>query len=248
MAYCRSLSLILILDLLICRSDSSAFLSNIYPDFPALSDHDAVLATLSIPSKGRPSRITKIIRPIRKIDTVNLSNDIISSTLYTSPPDNLSDYVNEFNTVLLTLLDKHAPFRSVTCSTRPDKPYFTPDIRAAKTKRSRLETIFRRSRTPENLANLKNQSKVVSKLLTSARRDYFHRLVSTSSKQPKKLWNTLNTLLSRSSDKKLPCSLPMPDLPMAFLRFFTDKLPDFTRPFQLNPCLLTFHLQNLHLL
>ena len=212
------------LDLLISRSDSATFLSNIYPVFPELSDHDAVLATVSVPSNIRPPRITKQIRPIHKINTASFSNDIFASTLYTSPPNNLLDYHNEFNTVLQALLDKHAPIRSFSCSSRPAKPFITPEIRAAKAKRSRLETLYRRSRTPENLANLKSQSKVVSKLITSARRDYFRNLVSNSSNQPRKLWSTLNTLLSRSTDKKLPYFVPMPDLPMAFLRFFTDKI------------------------
>lgn len=212
------------LDLLISRSSSSSQLSNIRSYYPALSDHDAVLATLSLPTKDRPLRVTKTIRPIRSINPTSFSSDILSSTLYSSPPTNLTDYLKEFDTVLSTLLDKHAPSRTISCSSRAPKPFITPEIRAAKSKRSHLETMYRRNRTPENQTNFKNQAKIVSQLITTARRDYFRKLVSDSAKQPRKLWSTLNSLLSRSKDQKLPFSIPSSDLPSAFLKFFTDKI------------------------
>ena len=132
------------LDLLISRSSSRSLLSNVHPQFPALSDHYAVLATISVPTKDRPSRVTKTIRNLRSIDISSFSQDIHSSALYTAPPTNLSDYLLKFNSILASLLDKHAPTRTITCLSRTPKPFITPEIRAAKTRRSQLETIYRK--------------------------------------------------------------------------------------------------------
>ena len=221
------------LDLLISRS-SSSLINNIYPSFPALSDHDAVLATLSVSVKDRPARMTKTIRPIRSIDPVSFSNDILSSDLYKATPATLSEYLHVFISTLTSLLNKHAPSRTITCSASPSKPFITPEIRAAKAKRSKLESIYRKNKTPINLANFKSQAKIVSCLISSARRKYFHSLVTNSAGKPRQLWTTLNKLLNRSTDPKLPFSFPITSLPSAFLHFFSDKISKLRATLQSN--------------
>ena len=211
------------LDLLISTTTAVPLFSNIHSYFPALSDHDAVIASISVPVRIRSPRTTKIIRPFRSIDPTALSADILSSSLYSSPPTNLSDYLTEFNSVLSSLVDKHAPPRTVTCSSS-HKPFSSPEIKVAKAKRSRLETIYRRSRSPADLANFKQQSKLLSKLITSAKREYYRKQISSNTKNPRKLWTTLNSLLNRSSEPKLPSSISLSNLPLAFLNTFADKI------------------------
>ena len=113
------------LDLLISHT-SSASLSNISPYFPALSDHDAVLATLSVPVKDRPTRITKTIRSIRSINPAQFSNDIRSSALFKTRPTSLAEYLQDFNSTLISLMEKHTPARVISCCSRPSQPFFTP--------------------------------------------------------------------------------------------------------------------------
>ena len=64
-----------ILDLLITRS-SSNFISSVTFTDPGLSDHLAILATLSVPAYMRPPRITKTTRSFRTINCVAFSQDI----------------------------------------------------------------------------------------------------------------------------------------------------------------------------
>src|ERR1700754_3364542 len=192
------------LDLLISRSSSRSLLSNVHPQFPALSDHYAVLATISVPTKDRPSRVTKTIRNLRSIDISSFSQDIRSSTLYTAPPTNLSDYLLQFNSILSSLLDKHAPTRTITCQPRTPKPFITPEIRAAKARRSQLETIYRKTRSPGDLARFKLQAKHVANLISSSRKEFYRNLISENAKHPRKLWKTLDKLLNRITEPKLP--------------------------------------------
>ena len=92
------------LDLLIANAMTAPLLSNVYSYYPALSDHDAVLASFLVPIRNRPLRTIKVIRPYRSIDPSAFSSDILSSSLYTSPPSNLSDYLTEFNSVLSAII------------------------------------------------------------------------------------------------------------------------------------------------
>src|SRR5579862_9314548 len=57
------------------------------------------------------------------------------------------NYTTKFNHTLTSILDKHAPLKTVTCSSRPHKPFITDDSLLEKSKRSKLESIFRRNKT-----------------------------------------------------------------------------------------------------
>ena len=46
-----------------------------------------------------------------------------------------------------------------------------------------------KNKTPENKMNFKNQAKIVSKLITKAKRQYFRQTIFENRSQPKKLWS-----------------------------------------------------------
>jgi len=184
------------LDLLISSSSSNS-ISSVASLDPAISDHCAILFSLSAPVQTRPSRITKQIRLFRSINLPAFTSDILSSALHTSTPSSLDSYVSLFDSTLTKLLDIHAPLKTITCPTRPSKPFITSEIRAEKSKRSKLESIFRKNRSPLNKDNFSAQAHKVAKMITVARRTYYRSLVLACSHQPKKLWAALNSLLSR---------------------------------------------------
>ena len=211
------------LDLLITRSTSSLF-SDIDYTFPSLSDHYAVLSVFSVPSHSRPPRVTKLIRNIKSIDITAFSNDILSSSLHSSPPLSLPSFLHLFSTTLSSLIDKYAPLKTVSCPTRTRKPFITDFILKQKSLRSKLESAYRRNKTDATKLAFRTQAKVVSKLITNARRSYFRSLISLSSKQPKKLWASLDSLLSRTNTPILPTSPSPSHLATSFLNFFGDKI------------------------
>jgi trehalose/maltose hydrolase-like predicted phosphorylase len=180
------------LDLLLTRLSSQLISSVSLVDL-GISDHHAVSSTLSIPVQTRPPRITKTVRCYRSIDTAAFSNDIRLSHLYSSPACTLSSYLDQFNSTLTSVLDKHAPLKNVSVNQRTHKPFITEEIRHEKGKRSKLETIFRRTRLPSDKLNLKTQSHLVAKLVTSARRTYFQTLISNCTHQHKKLWSCFDS-------------------------------------------------------
>jgi hypothetical protein len=226
-----------ILDLFISRSDSS-LLTNCSVIDPCLSDHCAVVTTLNVPCYVRPSRCKHSFRNLSKINLENFSNDIRSSELYSLPVSNLSEYYSLFKSTVTSLLNKHAPLKTVNRSTKVSQPFITAEIRKAKTIRSRLETIHRRTKSVTDRENYKTQSKLVTKLVTESKRKYFRDLISDSKNNSKKLWSTLNSLLHRSSRCSLPYSTSSNSLASSFLKFFADKITSLNtklKPDSLSP-------------
>ena len=207
------------LDLLISRS-SSTIISSVDSTDPSLSDHQAILFSVSVPLHNKPKLVTKLVRNFRSINIKNFTSDILSSSLHSSPPISLESYLLLFNTTLTAILDKHAPVKTVTCSSRSHKPFITEEILSEKSKRSKLETIYRRSKTPDSQTNFKVQSKKVAKLISTAKRTYYQNLISQCAKQPKKLWSTLQSLLSLNPPSVLSTSISSSALPTSFLKFF----------------------------
>ena len=133
-------------------------------------------------------------------------------------------YLETFTSTLSSLLDKHAPLKNISCSSKTQKPFIIPDIRSEKAKRSRLETINRRSRRPSDFQSFKKQSIIVHKLISDSRRSYYHSLILACKDYPCKLWSTLNSLLSRNIPSCLPSFSYASTLAASFLKFFDDKI------------------------
>jgi len=191
------------LDLLISRQESR-LISNVSVIDPLLSDHFALLATLSISVPSHTHQKTRTIRSFKSVNIAQLCNDIQNSDLSSAIPTSLSDYFQLFKSTLYTLLDKHAPAKNVSCSDKVQKPFITPEIIKAKRVRCRLERIYRRSKSTPDLQNFKAQGRLVSKLITEARRNYYKNLITNSASKPRKLWSALNGILHRSAASILP--------------------------------------------
>ena len=78
--------------------------------------------------------------------------------LYSSPATTFTAYVTQFNSVLQDLLDKHAPLKTISCRSTPNKPYITDEIKKAKSLRSKLETIYRKTKSSDAKSNFKRQA------------------------------------------------------------------------------------------
>src|SRR3989442_10863261 len=76
----------------------------------------------------------------------------------------------------------------------------------------------------ETRNNFKSQAKLVATLISSSKRTYFKDLILQTPKQPKKLWSTLQSLLSLKTPTTLPTSISTSCLAQSFLDFFKEKI------------------------
>ena len=95
------------------------------------SDHFVVLSELEFLIDQ--SVLKKMsFRRINKIDLDNLKSDILNSDLKTKLEKELLKLCKQYDTILQTILNKHAPLLTKTVSERPPTPWMTQEILEAK--------------------------------------------------------------------------------------------------------------------
>ena len=68
-----------------------------------------------------------------------ISDELFNSSLLLHPPEDLHQLVSLYNSVLATILNKHAPVRRRVITIRPAAPWYTEEIKGEKRIRRRLE-------------------------------------------------------------------------------------------------------------
>ena len=96
-----------ILDLVITRTGEN-IIGTLQVRNPMISDHYPVHLTLNV-EKPEPQKKVLVYRKLKSIDRPQLATDIKDSALYTTPASEISELVEQYDTVLQELLDKHAP-------------------------------------------------------------------------------------------------------------------------------------------
>lgn len=141
-----------ILDLIVTRSGEETVL-NLSVNDPVISDHFAVHCTLAI-KRPPKAKLTISSRKLRTIDPDNLRRDIRSSTLYYSPSQEITELFDQYDSVLLSILDKHAPLRTRIITLRPNAYWYSEEIRKQKSTCRKLQTRWRRSKLESDYRRL----------------------------------------------------------------------------------------------
>ena len=72
-----------------------------------------------------------VSKKINKIDYESFHSDILSSDLIKKPEEDLSALCQQYDSVLSSILDKHAPVSTKTQPRKPPTPWMTPEIMKA---------------------------------------------------------------------------------------------------------------------
>ena len=211
------------LDLIITRADE-CIASNFKVDDPVISDHYAVGCTISL-SKTVFERKEIHYRKLKSIDISQFREDLASCPLLKPGCSrDLSTSVHQYDSVLTALLDKHAPLRKRVLILRPNAAWYTNEIREEKTKRRKLERRWRASQLAVDRQFFVDQCKLVNKCIVDAKVAYYSGIIADNQLDPKKLFSTVNKLLHRQSEGRLPTSDNVSTLTTAFADYFTEKI------------------------
>ena len=101
------------LDLLINKSDDN-MLNNIKVYDPNISDHLAVMCDVSI---RKPQFRKEVIfyRKLRSLDMESFLSDVADCPLVIDPSSDLDHLVQQYDTLLRSIMDKHAPVNANSC-------------------------------------------------------------------------------------------------------------------------------------
>ena len=121
---------------------------------------------------------------INKIDYESFHSDIFSSDLMKKPEKDLSALCQQYNSVLSSIFDKHAPVSTKALPRKPPTPWMTPEIMKAKTF---LHNFERRSRTHLDRSRYKHQCHLCNRMMTKAKSKYLADVFAENSDNPRSL-------------------------------------------------------------
>ena len=224
-----------LLDLVITRN-SEQLVSNVSVHYPMISDHHSIQFTMSL---KRPLALKKTIqfRKYKAIDIEALKHDIRKAGISTSLESSLDNLVKQYDDVLTSILDDHAPLKSRVITIRPNTAWYNEEIDLAKKHRRHCEKIWRRTKLMVHKEAYKEQCYKVSQLIKSAKMSYYSTLVDDNAGDQKTLQKLVDKLLNVNQESPLPSGKSNIDLANHFLDFFTSKIR------KIHECLLD---NNLH--
>jgi len=170
------------------------------------SDQLPIFSSLSIlPSIPLP--LTQIsFRCFQSVSVSKFTRDILHSRLISHTPPNLSDLVDTYNYTLTSLIDIHAPLKTKTIRAKPINKWYTPALSALKTARRHLENLWLRTHSPHHLKLHRSAANKYHSAIIAAKKRFNASLIVSSSSNPRKLWNSINTLLEHKPTPLLPSS------------------------------------------
>ena len=149
----------------------------------------------------------------------------MKSELLRDPASSLEGLVDQYNHVLLDLIDKHAPEQTKVVSQRSRNiPWISDNIKAEQAIRRRYERKWRSTKLTVHRQMLTNQRDHVSDMCRAAKIEYYQTKIETCGSDQKKLYQVMNELLHRKGPALLPAHDSSKDLADKFCTFFTEKI------------------------
>ena len=187
-----------------------------------LTDHNLLLCSVHQP-KPKPLRISVPVRKLRKLNVSSFKEDIKQSDLGTDLEGNISSLTDQYNHVLSSLLDKHAPAKTKLVTVRPSHPWYSDELYAAKRERRRCERVWRRTGLTIHYQLLRAATTEYSNKLSLAKQQYYNNLIADASTDSKSLSNIIKDILQQKSDIKLPKHNSEVELANRFGKFFRQS-------------------------
>ncbi|GFS26592.1 ATP-dependent DNA helicase [Elysia marginata] len=145
------------------------------------------------------------------------------STLVIFTKSSVGSYANEG--VRADVINKHAPIVNRKIVIRPNKPWYTDDIREAKKIQRSAEKKWRKTHLEVHRQAFVNARKNTNKLITAAKQIYTKNKISDSKSNPKELFRIVNGLIKHSKPgADLPQSNDNRELATKFADHFDNKI------------------------
>ena len=208
------------LDLMVC-SPGCNFLSVSASDM--ISDHFSVVANLQIPC-NHSRTIPKTIK-YRKLQSINMEAfkaDIQNSDLIRYPKTNATELAIQYDSVLHTLINLHAPLVTKKISIKPPNAWMTSAILASKRYRRYLERVWCSNLTELNRSRLTRQTHLCNRQMSKSA--HYSKIIAEHSGDYGSLSKAFNKILHRCPKIHLPDHSSIATLANTFSSFFVNKI------------------------
>ena len=190
------------------------------------SDHFCVMSVFDV-TVANSSPVYQSVRNIRSIDRTAFVADLEAELA--GMCDSLS--ADQYNAILRSVLDNHAPASMRKVTHRVSSPWFGlvgDELLEAKRNRRQAERKWRSTGLSVFKDIYQKAKHYVTKIVLKAKTQYYNLKIS-SAHTSKELYKITNSILSRTKSIHLPTSLPLSSLPDLFSTFFTEKIMKIRR-------------------
>ena len=211
-----------ILDLVITRDDEN-IINNVSVSDPAISDHSAVFCNILISKPPFERRVSRC-RKLKSVDLDSFSKDVSGLLLSTALQNDLPGLLGQYESVLTSVLDQHAPCKERVITVRPSSPWYTDEVKVAKVKRRRLERNWRKSRLMVDRQLYVDQCNLVRDLIKKAKNEFYSNIISENQSNQRVLFSTFQKWTNMKADQHFPSSNSSDGLANSFADFFESKI------------------------
>ena len=213
-----------LLDLIITPSSSKLVTTTSVVSSHEISDHDLTCTNLNTKRYKSPQR-TYHYRNIKSIDLELFEQSILSSSLFSSPDPTVDGYANQMETELTSILDKVAPLKTGhRTGPRKAKNWLSPEAVDAKKRRRRLERRWKASNSEPDRLAYRAACSSANKLITTSFAASNLERINEASKNPKRLWTTIKSILHSSPPNEQLSPPISQSLANSLASFFYQKI------------------------
>ena len=124
---------------------------------------------------------------------------LVFRVFFSAPLPCLDNLVTQYNDVLSSILDTHAPVRTRTVTLRPVAAWYSEEINSLKKHRRRLERRWRRTKLSTDRQLFIAQCRAVHNLTCSSKKSYYTSLINDNQSDFKLLFKAIDNLLTESA-------------------------------------------------
>lgn len=211
------------LDLILTRPDqtpSSVMVSDVDSD---MFDHYSVRFAIPTMKPPLPKRAFQY-RSIKTIDLDAFASDIETSRLFGLETDDVNVLANTYNCVLRELLDKHAPLKDKTITVHPVAPWYTDEVKKAKSEKRKAERKWRKTGLEIHRQIYQASRDEHSAIIAKSKVEYFKERIDSSSNSQSALFSCVKELLNENKPSKLPSCDSTQELANRIASFFSEKI------------------------
>ncbi|XP_046647795.1 uncharacterized protein LOC124337825 [Daphnia pulicaria] len=208
-----------VIDLVLSRKSDNLILSAEVGGL--FSDHFAIECVLRL---SRPILPTKKIsyRPFKTIDYEAFAEDVAKLPFVCEPAESCDELVRQYNSGIISCLDKQLPPRSKTIVVRPLNPWFNDEIKAARRSSRAAERRWRSRQLEIDKQILCGMRDRLSEAIRTAKISYYSSRKSECGKDQRALFKVVNRMLGRQRGLTLPSHESLNAILNQFGAYWTD--------------------------
>ena len=152
------------------------------------------------------------------------AHDLNNSTLVTCPASDIDSLLEQYNTGIAAVVNKHAPIIQRTIHVRARQPWRTDDLQQMRQETRRAERRWRRTRLVVHREIYTDARDAFKRRIASAKSAHYCAMIESSACDIKSMYRITNDLMGRVHKAVLPKCGGDDILAERFIAFFADKI------------------------